>query len=92
MTDAQALLRGAFQKCLAHDHLQRAPARQVAYSFGQRDHFLEPRPAFVTSKQMFLDGLFFGFRQRGEPVIGEDGGVQRIRAPHAVTPMQSRNW
>jgi len=37
-TDTQAFLRGTPKKCVTHDHSQGALARQVADSFGKRDH------------------------------------------------------
>ena len=77
---------------VAHDHSQGALARQVADSFGKRDHFAQPRPAWVAAEQMLLDGFLFGTRQRGEPVVGEDRRVDGIRAAHAATPMHSRSW
>ena len=59
-TDPQAFLRGAPKKLVAHHHSQRALAREVADSFGKRDHLAQPRAASVAAEQMLLDGFFFG--------------------------------
>jgi len=39
-------------------------------SFSERDHVAQPRAAFVASEKMFLYRRFFGFRQRGDPIVG----------------------
>ena len=63
-TDTQAFFRGTLEKCVADDHSQGTLARELANSFGKRDHFAETRPALVAVEQMLLDGFFFGSRQR----------------------------
>ena len=77
-TDAQALFRGTLQKCVAHNHSQGALARDLADSFGKRDHFAEPRPALVAVEQMLLDGFFFRVCQRRQPIVREDCRVDGI--------------
>jgi hypothetical protein len=63
--DAQTVLRCALKKGLTHDHSQRSSARQIADSFGKRDHFAEARSTLIAAEQMLLDGFLFGTCQRG---------------------------
>ncbi len=74
-TDTQAFLCGAPKKCVAHDHLQGPPARQVADSLGKRNHFAESPSAFIAVEQMHFDGLFVGALESADPVVGKDCGV-----------------
>src|SRR5262249_25143253 len=46
-TNTQALLHGAFEKRLAHNHSQRSFARQLADSLSKRDHFTKLCTALV---------------------------------------------
>ena len=50
-TDTQTFFGGELKKCIAHHHSQTSFARQVADSFGKRDHFAQPRPATERLRQ-----------------------------------------
>ncbi len=77
-TDTQAFLRGPFNKGVAYHHSQGSLARQFADSFHNCDRFTKPRPTFFAIEQVFLDSFFFRFRQRGEPIVGEDRRVNGV--------------
>ena len=49
-TDAQAFLRGALKKCVAHHHSQGTLARELADSFRKRDRLREAAPRIGRSR------------------------------------------
>ncbi len=77
-TDTQAFLSGTLKKCVAHNHSQGTLSRQPSDSPRKSDDFTKPRSASVAIEQMFFDHCFVGFRQRREPIVGQDRGVYGI--------------
>ncbi len=92
LADAEAFLGGTFEECVADDHGERTLAGEIAEGIGEGDDFFEARGAFGAGEEMLFDMGLFLLGERGEPVVGEEGGVDGVGAAHAATPMQPRSW
>lgn len=89
--DAGAAEGSGLEEGGADDHAEGAGGGNEADGGGEFLDLVEAGGAVATGEQVELKGFFVGGREEGEPVVGEEGGVNGAET-HRVTPRQWRSW